>query len=262
MNIIAVDDEHAALQELKDVLHKVADKAEINLFSSAREALTYARKRVVDVAFLDIEMAEMNGLLLAKYLKERHGDTNIIFVTAHSSYMSNAFRLHASGYVMKPAMAPHIAKELENLRRPVRHPDVGIRIQCFGNFEVFMNGRPVTFGRAKAKEMLAYLVDRHGASATNKEIAAILWEDEPYDRSRQKQLDNIICELLRSLDRAGISSVIVRSTGTYAINTAAVYCDLYEYEKGDAYAVNCYHGRYMENYSWSEFTTGRLDRMK
>ncbi len=262
MNIIAVDDEHASLQELENELKKVADKAEINLFSSAREALSYARKKVVDVAFLDIEMAEMSGLHLAKNLKEHYGDTNIIFVTAHSRYMSNAFQLHASGYVMKPAMASHIAKELENLRRPVRHPDVGIRIQCFGNFEVFMNGQPVAFGRAKAKEMLAYLVDRHGAGATNKEIAAVLWEDGPYDRSHQKQLDNIICDLLRSLDRAGISSIIVRTTGTYAVNTATVYCDLYEYEKGDAYAVNCYHGRYMENYSWAEFTTGRLDRLR
>ncbi len=42
--------------------------------------------------------------------------------------------------------------------------------------KVYIDGQPVTFRREKAKEYLAYLVDR-GTLCTGEEIAAALWED-------------------------------------------------------------------------------------
>lgn len=56
--------------------------------------------------------------------------------------MGEAFHLHASGYVLKPATPETIRWELEDLRRPVLREDDGrLRVQCFGNFEVFIGGR-------------------------------------------------------------------------------------------------------------------------
>lgn len=259
MNIIAVDDEPGALRALERAIAATTPKARLACFDESTKALGHARENTVDVAFLDIRMGGMNGLVLAKKLKELRGGTNIIFVTGYSDYMLPAFNMHASGYVMKPVEAAKVAHELNNLREPVHAPDKGIRVQCFGHFEVFVDGAAVPFGRAKAKELLAYLVDRRGAGVTNKDLAAILWEDEAYDRSKQKQLQVYIAEMMRCLAAAGAGEIIVSKRGVHAVDTARFACDFYQYIKGDAAAVNAYRGEYMANYSWAEFTTGLLE---
>ncbi len=258
MNIIIVDDERPALSTLERAVKSVIPKENIYCFSSAQEALKYSQENTVDVAFLDIEMCEMNGLILAKKLKDINGDTNIIFATGHSNFALNAFNMHASGYVVKPINPERIIIELENLRKPIKQIDDGIRIQCFGNFEIFIDGKPVTFGRSKAKEALAYLIDRKGAGVSKKELASILMGDKQYSRSLQSYIHTIITEMLYSLKGIDAEHIIIKKRNLYAIDVSKVSCDYYNYEKGIVEAVNSYHGEYMANYSWAEFTTGKI----
>ena len=130
-------------------------------------------------------MKGMTGISLVKRLKFINPKMNIIFTTGYSDYAGDAFGIRASGYVLKPATAEKIREEIENLRYPVECPTAqGLRIQTFGNFEVFADGRPPQFKYAKAKELLAYLVDRRGALCSNKEIIGILWE-EPGDEKKE-----------------------------------------------------------------------------
>lgn len=261
MNIIAVDDEALALESLKRAIQAATAGAEIVGFLSAGDALSYACENQVDVAFLDIQMREMHGLLLAQKLKELYVDTNIIFVTAFSGFMRPAFELHASGYVMKPIDPAQVEKELAELRAPVKHlVHRGVRVTCFGSFSVYVDGRAVVFRRPKAKELLAYLVDRKGASVGKKELAAILWEDEPYTRSKQVHLHKLLEEIDRAIKEAGGKTIIIRSRGAYGVDLARFTCDYYEYQNGNARAVNEYRGEYMTDYSWGEFTAGFLNR--
>ncbi len=261
MNIIAVDDEFHALSEIEHAVLAIAENASMACFMEAAEALDYARTTRVDVAFLDIEMNEMNGLFLAKHLKDIYGGTNIIFVTGYNQYVLNAFALHASGYVLKPINPERVKNELENLRHPVPNPDTGIYVQCFGSFELFVDGTPVIFNRPKSKEALAYLVDRKGARVSKKELAAVLWEDKPYTRSIQSHLHILLEEISTSLVNSGAENFIMKEHGYYSVDTSKFICDYYNYEKGDAFAVNCYRGEYMTNYSWGEFKIGMLDKL-
>lgn len=258
MNILAVDDEFRALHTLEEAILAAKPKASVACFDEAPAALAYAENHTIDVAFLDIRMGGMDGLALARRLKDLHAGTNIIFVTGYGHYAVDAFDLNASGYVMKPIDLKQVARQMENLRHPVQEPDRGVRIQCFGNFEVFVDGKPVSFARSKAKEILAYLVDRHGACASKKELAAILWEDDDYSRSKQIQLQTLIAEMLRALKQAGAQDFILKRRGLYCVEPDKISCDYYRYIKGDAAAVNLYRGEYMTNYSWAEFTTGSL----
>ena len=57
-------------------------------------------------------------------------------------------------------------------RRGKEHPRVCV--QTFGNFDLKVDGKTVLFGRSKAKELLAYLVDRQGSSITRAEVATIM----------------------------------------------------------------------------------------
>jgi two-component SAPR family response regulator len=59
-----------------------------------------------------------------------------------------------------------------------------LRVQCFGNFEVFWKGKPLLFARRQTKELFAYLVDRKGASCTMGEIGCALWEDSATAKNR------------------------------------------------------------------------------
>ncbi len=258
MNIIVVDDEALALRTLIKAITNLINLANVVGFEFPEDALTYAGKNRVDVAFLDIEMAEMNGLFLAKKLKDIYGDTNIIFVTGHSQYALDAFSVHASDYLLKPVSMKRLTDALENLRKNVELPKAMIRIKCFGNFEVFAEKGPLTFKRTKSKEILAYLVDRKGALASTREIAAILWEDAAYDRNKQKQLNVLIAEMISALREVGAGNLVVKKWGYYGVDPTQCYCDYYAYESGNMQAVNSYHGEYMVNYSWAEFTAGWL----
>lgn len=107
-------------------------------------ALDYAGGHPCDTAFLDVEMAGMSGMALAERLRRMKPDVNIIFVTGHGSYRDEAFGLHASGYLMKPVTARKVREELKDLRYPVA-PARRVRIRTFGNFEVYLDGKPLMF---------------------------------------------------------------------------------------------------------------------
>ena len=65
MNVIYVDDERLALECFEYEARTLKEIAYLKLFNSAEEALCFARQNDVDAAFLDIEMPDMSGLLLA-----------------------------------------------------------------------------------------------------------------------------------------------------------------------------------------------------
>lgn len=263
MNILATDDERMALESLIAAIEVAAPDAEIQGFRKSREALEYARENHCDVAFLDIEMRGMNGLELAKNLKELQPDINVIFVTGYSQYMGEAFEQHVSGYVLKPVDAERVKREMENLRFPVNEKEKGHRIQAqtFGNFEVFGDGVPLKFRYSKTKEILAYLIDRRGAAVNTQEICAVLWEDAPVTMSMKSQVRNCITDLKRTLAEYGCEEIVIRKGRDLAVDVDLFACDLYDFLRMDVATINSYRGEYMTQYYWAEMTLGSLNSM-
>ena len=255
MKIIALDDEELALEGLMDAIRACAPNAELHGFSYAEDVLVFLRDHSCDVAFLDVEMAGINGVELAEQLKLRNPDVNLIFATGFSGYQGSAFALHASGYLMKPITAEKVKRELDNLRRPVPE-EKRIQVQCFGNFEVYLDGIPLEFKYHKTKELLAYLVDRKGALCTNGEIIAKLFGDDnhnAYLRSLRK-------DLLDTLETAGCADVITQQRGKLGLVPEAIRCDYYDWCDGKRMG-NAYLGEYMAQYSWSEYTNAALQQI-
>lgn len=254
MIVIAVDDERFALENLKDSIRQAAPAAQIHAFRYPEDALDFAKENYADVAFLDVEMTGMNGVELAERLKLHHPEINIIFSTGYGHYRDAAFDLHASGYLTKPITPEKVAKELNHLRRPVRNTK-RIRIRAFGNFEVYLDEKPISFRYSKTKEMLAYLVDRRGALCTNGEVMAILFEDdgghEAYFRSLRKDLTDV-------LESAGCGEIISQQRGRIGIIPHLVDCDYFSWCDGYRSAGNMFRGEYMSQYSWGEYTNASL----
>lgn len=256
MRIIAVDDERPALNILTRAIREAAPKAQLDEFLSAVAALEFARHNPIDVAFVDIKMPEINGIALAQELSKLYPKVNIVFVTGYSEYATDAFDIWASGYLMKPADTEQVTAALKNLRNPVGE-DKRIHVQCFGNFEIFVDGQPVYFSRLKSKEIIAYLVDRLGASVSKREIAAIIWEDEEYTRSKQIQLQTLFSVIQSAFGEYGLGDFLIKERGLYAINTEMMTCDYYDYLARVGPGGEKYEGEYMTNYSWAEFTIKR-----
>ena len=260
MNILAVDDEYYALELLKSALEEVAVGATVYPCRDVRNALQIASEKRIDVAFLDIHMPEMSGVELARELKLLNPRINVVFATGFSEHMKEGIDLRISGYIMKPVTPEAVKVELENLRNPIEwNREKRIKILTFGNFDVFVDGAPLKFERKQAKEILAYLVDKRGTSATYPELAAMLWEDEDYDRTKQKNLQVYVASLVKSLLAVDVKDLILKNRQGILLNTKIVDCDYYRFLEGDARAVNSFTGQYMSAYSWAEFTVGYLE---
>ncbi len=264
MKIIAVDDEKIALDHITSILERVEPEAEIIGCRRGIQALEEIEKGDVQIAFLDIDLRDINGIELARQMKLRFPYLNIVFTTGYGDYAGDAFDLHASGYVLKPLTEEKIRRELDDLRHPIELKENSdkLRIHAFGNFEVYdKNGIPMSFQYAKSKEMLAYLVDRCGTFCTNGEIMGVLWGDDATD-SKRSYLKNLRTDLSSALEHAGYPNVLIRRRGMIAVIPEEIDCDYYDWLKGKPAAINAYRGEYMVQYSWSEFTNSQLEKKK
>lgn len=266
MNIIAADDEQYALDRLMKAVKEAASERDENIniaaFLEPEDVIEYAKDNKTDVAFLDIEMGgSISGIDVARQLKLLNPKMNIIFVTAYDQYMSQAIKLRMSGYVEKPVTKEKILIELEDLKYPVQPIEAGkVVVRCFGNFEVFVDGKILEFEKAKTKEMLAYLIDRHGSSVTTGELRSVLWEDATTDVNTRSYLSKTKKDLVLTLKKTGIRDVFIETRGKYSIDVTKITCDYYNYINNLPDGIRAYNGEYMSQYSWGEIRNVNLQK--
>ena len=253
MIAIAVDDEVLMLGALVAAIKASPDISEVSQFSGCDEALAFAKENSVDVAFLDINMRGMGGLALAEKIRSVCPDCKIVFCTGYEEYAISAFKLHASGYLMKPVSAKDVQVEIDNIKG-IREREKLLTVKCFGNFEVYAKGEKLTFKRSKTKELFAFLVDRNGAGVTVAEIEVALWENDE-DQKNQNYIHQLFRDLRQTLEAIGIEEIFERNNYLYSVNPEKIDCDYYSYLKtGKPEFI----GEYMSQYSWAEGTCGLL----
>ena len=177
MIAIAVDDEALMLGALTKAIKASADITSVASFTSCEDALNFVKSNPADIAFLDIHMRGMGGLALAERIIGSCPDCKIVFCTGYEEYAIPAFKLHASGYLLKPISAKDVQMEIDNIKG-IRQSQKPLVVKCFGNFEVYAKGEKLTFKRSKTKELFAFLVDRNGAGVTVAEIGVALWGND------------------------------------------------------------------------------------
>lgn len=263
MNIIALDDEPLLLWRLEKELKTVFPNDTVLCFEDIPECLAYITQTVssggsVEYAFLDIQLCKGNGLDLAKKLREIFPTIRIVFCTAFSEYSMEAFKLYANGYLLKPIKAQQIRELIRTFdpKSPGSTPHV--EIHTFGNFDVFIDGKLLLFTKSKAKELLAYLVDRNGASVSSSEIGAVLWEDETDADVLKDRIQHVKKDLRDILTQYKVADILLSGWNSLAVDKTKVSCDYYRFLKGEPEAAQSYLGEYMTNYSWAEETAGAL----
>ena len=254
MIAIAVDDEVLMLNALVSALEASSDITKVNKFSDCEAALDFARNNQIDVAFLDINMRGMGGLALAESILAARPDCKIVFCTGYEEYAIPAFKLHASGYLMKPISEEDVQGEIDNIKGLYKKEKL-LTVKCFGNFEVYAKNEMLMFKRLKTKELFAFLVDRNGAGMTAKQICAALFPDDSDDVKKSAYLRQLVMDLKNTLKAVGADAVFCHETPCYRVDTTLLKCDYFSYlETGKPE----FHGEYMTQYSWAEETCAML----
>ena len=263
MTLVCVDDERRVLLDTVSMCRELPQIEEVKGFTDTEEALDWLKTHDADIALLDINMPGINGIALATWLRENRPDTVILFLTATADYAYDAFELQASGYMLKPVRKERLAAEVAQALMVQKRKGTGakVEVRTFGDFEVLVDGIPVSFARAKAKELLAYLVDRQGSSVTRASVFAALYEDVFYDRSMQKQLDVVIRSLRETLAKYGVENILELRGGAMRVRPERLDCDIYRLFSGDMNAIRAFQGKYMNGYAWAGMNDALVTRI-
>ncbi len=253
MLIMAVDDEFLALEDFEDTCREVGITDEIVKFNNPIEALGFVACNKVDIAFLDIEMPIIKGIELARRIKETSKNTRIIFATGYSEYALDAFKADAVDYVLKPYEPERI---LQAYNKALLIKDVEVEshvfIKTFGYFDVFVDGKSVSFSSAKSKELLALLVDRNGGTVSTEQAVGILWEGREYTETVQSLFRKVLKSLRVTLEEVGISEILIDSRNQRSVDKSTFTCDYYEFL--ETKNSEKFFGNYMEQYDWAKKT--------
>ncbi len=260
MKTIIVDDEIVALKMFLYEAEEIRGLEIEGVFQSPLEALQYASRNEVDLAILDVQMPEMDGILLGHELRKRNPDIMLIYISGQEKYAMEAIRLHAAGYLTKPYTEEELQYAVESAWLLSKRKKKRIYARTFGYFDLFVDEKPVMFKSAKAKELLAYLIDRRGGIVTTEQIINVLWEDRPNDEATQNLCSKVVKTLMKELKENGAEKMLISSRGNKRVDTQVFDCDLYDLLEGKTEIRERYIGEYLLDYSWSENRTALLDK--
>ncbi len=108
--VLIVDDEFLARKLLQDYVNKVPDLELAGTAQNAFEAYSFCKEHHVDILLLDIHMPDLNGVELARTLKNI---PVVIFTTAYSEYALESYEVAAVDYLLKPIALPRFLQAIE-----------------------------------------------------------------------------------------------------------------------------------------------------
>ena len=118
MTVVCVDDHPILLEGLTQNIQQLLPNAQIASFDRGEEAINFVETNGCDVLFCEIELCGLDGLSIAKKIKQLNPKVNIIFITVcdEKEHAREVLKIKPSGYLVKPAKQEQIALELNNLR--------------------------------------------------------------------------------------------------------------------------------------------------
>ncbi len=253
MRIFAENPDEKELDELNHIIEEVISNANVYGFRDIKLLIREISENAPDIIFLNCGKAEFEA---AKVINEMSFKTKLVFIARTDEFSGKAFEALASGYFVKPIDQAKLKTLIQKLQQPLCNDKIFIK--TFGNFEIYHNGNPVAFRSRKAKELLAYLVDREGARISRQEAAGILYGDN-FSPAAQVGLTKIANKLTEDLEKEGIDGFFVKNNG-YFVNLSMAECDFIEHIKGNPEYP--FLGEYLEQYSWGEFRKASFAELK
>ena len=251
MRAIIVDDEPIMAQRFIRLSDGIADINLVGHFESGAEALAYAERHPVDLAFLDVAMPIMNGIELAWRLRELKPSMLIVFITAYDEYIRDFNQIGGDYYIIKPYDRQTLEMMMERIRLVGVRLQKKLYIQTFGRFLVLRDGLPIRL-TGKAKEILALLVIHRGKEVSNEEIYSTVWEGRPFSNSNMVVLYNALRRLRQALAQESLGDLLISTKHGHLVNTLLFDCDYYAWQDHNMGSQERFEGKLLSEYSWGE----------
>lgn len=197
INTIIVDDSSLCVNMLNDIC-ATYEELSIHKFTTPTKALEYARTASLQLAFLDVDMPELNGIELGRLLRHINPEVILIYVSSKEAPCPAAMRMKADGYIFKPYSVADISYAIEKslVLLAGRHDEIFIQATPF---EVFCNHQLVHFSNRKSKELLSLCVDAGGSELSMEWIISKLWPERPIDEKTKRLYRKAIISLKETL---------------------------------------------------------------
>lgn len=133
IRVMIVEDEEQIRNILKKMIEKTSDCEVVSSCGNFAAAISDFIKLRPDVVFMDIDLSGESGLECAKTITEVDPKVKIVFATAHSEYMANAFEIYAFDYLVKPFDLERIGKTLGRIKSMTAEKDTEAKAE--GSFD-------------------------------------------------------------------------------------------------------------------------------
>ena len=258
MKFLVVDNTQKNAEQIKNLILSTIENAVVDIEVEIEEGCYAVERKEYSAVITETKRVGFDGLEFARMVHDRAPNTKVIFITEHKDYAVSAFKTRAVGYLVKPISSKALLEELMDLNIYGESQKHKIEVKTFGNFEMFCDGKIVKFGRSKSKELLAFLIDKNGTTASGSEIIVNLWEEKDVDRTTRSMLHNLVGDIKKTLQEYGILDIFETKRNTFWIKKDKIICDYFDLLDGKEDAKRKFKGDYMYSYAWAEFTIGSL----
>ncbi|WP_127537006.1 response regulator [Paenibacillus illinoisensis] len=288
MKAILIDDEVLALSYLELQLLKMENFSLdiIGKFTNPYDALDIVKHAKVDIAFIDIELPEINGIELAERLLEYDPDLMVVFVTAYQEYAVDAFELNAIDYIVKPVRFDRLSKTMNRIlgkstaRLDNPDPHQPLRMTMFKQVMIEEPQSPGQFTLMqwrtfRAQELFLYLLQHRGQLVRKSFIVDLLWSNTDVNKA-YSQLYTTIYHIRKTLTAYGKRFQIKSANEGYLLELNHIILDVASWEDSmqtidisednlelHLEKINSYTGEYLQEYDywWAEAERHRLKQL-
>ena len=123
LRVVVADDERPARSFLVALLRSFEDVTVVGEAASGREAVALIEREQPDLALLDLQMPELDGIGVVRMLK-KSGMPLIAFVTAYDEYAVKAFEVNAVDYLLKPVDRARLREALNRAQERIEHAEI------------------------------------------------------------------------------------------------------------------------------------------
>lgn len=119
INIAICDDEVTVLKYLKNMIMNISKELKVypkvSIYDKGKQLIDIvsSRKKVFNILFLDIEMSDISGLEVAKYIREINTDIILIFISAYEQYVFRSIEYNPFRYIRKKRMEQELPLALK-----------------------------------------------------------------------------------------------------------------------------------------------------
>jgi two-component system LytT family response regulator len=123
LRVIIADDERPARTFLASLLRSFDDVTIVGEAKSGREAVALIEREHPDLALLDLQMPELDGIGVVRILKKTALPL-VAFVTAYDEHAITAFEINAVDYLLKPVEKKRLRETLNRAQERIEHAEV------------------------------------------------------------------------------------------------------------------------------------------